>query len=63
MKITNYQLSKNNQNKWLEFFVAEVAARTTSNLLSINRNILILFYHKRRFVIGYHLSLEVDETL
>ncbi len=45
----------------LEFFVAEVTARTTSDLLEISRNTAILFYHKICQVIAYNLSLERDE--
>ncbi|MFZ7218145.1 IS1595 family transposase, partial [Avibacterium avium] len=40
---------------------AEVTARTAANLLDIQPNTAALFYHKIRLVIGYHLSLEVNE--
>lgn len=45
----------------LEFFVAEVTARTVADLLGIQANTAALFYHKIRQVIDYHLSLEADE--
>ncbi|WAL56162.1 hypothetical protein [Avibacterium paragallinarum] len=61
MKITYCKLKKSIQKKLLEFFVAEVTARTAANLLDIQPNTAALFYHKIRLVIGYHLSLEVNE--
>ncbi len=60
MKITHCKLS---QNKLLKFFIAEIAtARTVANLLKINPNPAILFYHKIRLVIGHYLSPEVDKS-
>ncbi|WP_410681990.1 IS1595 family transposase [Avibacterium paragallinarum] len=61
MKITHCKLKKSIQKKLLEFFIAEVTARTAANLLDIQPNTAALFYHKIRLVIGYHLSLEVNE--
>ncbi len=61
MKITYCKLKQSIQKKLLEFFVAEVTARTAANLLDIQPNTAALFYHKIRLVIGYHLSLEVNE--
>ena len=58
MKLTRCKLSKNKQRKLLEFFIAEVTARTAADLLDIQANTAILFYHKVRLVIDYHLSLE-----
>ena len=61
MKITRCKLSKKAQRRLLEFFTAEVTARTAADLLDIQPNTAALFYHKIRLVIDYHLSLEADE--
>ena len=61
MKITHCKLSKKIQRRLLEFFTAEVTARTAADLLDIQPNTAALFYHKIRLVIDYHLSLEADE--
>ncbi|SUT85425.1 Transposase and inactivated derivatives [Actinobacillus ureae] len=61
MKITHCKLKKYIQRRLLEFFVAEVTARTAADLLGIQANTAALFYHKIRQVIDYHLSLETDE--
>ena len=61
MKITRCKLSKKTQVKLLEFFTAQVTARTAADLLQIQPNTAALFYHKIRLVIDYHLSKEVDE--
>ncbi len=61
MKITRCKLSKKVQRRLLEFFTAEVTARTAADLLDIQPNSAALFYHKIRLVIDYHLSLQADE--
>ena len=61
MKITRCKLSKKFQVKLLEFFIAQVTARTAADLLQIQPNTAALFYHKIRLVIDYHLSKEADE--
>ena len=61
MKITHCKLSKKIQRRLLEFFTAEVTARTAADLLNIQPNSAALFYHKIRLVIDYHLSLQADE--
>ncbi|MGP5303002.1 IS1595 family transposase [Psychrobacter celer] len=61
MKITRCKLSKKVQRRLLEFFTAEVTARTAADLLNIQPNTAALFYHKIRLVIDYHLSLEADK--
>ncbi|MDW0556400.1 IS1595 family transposase, partial [Mannheimia haemolytica] len=58
MKITHCKLKKSLQKKLLEFFVAEVTARTAADLLGIQPNTAALFYHKIRLVIEHHLALE-----
>ncbi len=61
MKITRCKLSKKFQVKLLEFFIAQVTARTAADLLQIQTNTAALFYNKIRLVIDYHLSKEADE--
>ncbi|MDW0955586.1 transposase [Mannheimia haemolytica] len=61
MKITHCKLKKSLQKKLLEFFVAEVTARTAADLLGIQPNTAALFYHKIRLVIEHHLALEAHE--
>lgn len=45
----------------MNFFVAQVTARTASDLLGIQHNSSALFYHKIRLVIEYHLAQEAKE--
>lgn len=61
MKITHCKPSKKVQLKLLEFFVLEVTARSSADLLNIHANTAILFYHKIRLVIEYHLALEAKK--
>ncbi len=61
MKITRYKLSKKIQLKLLEFFTAQVTARTAADLLQIQPSTAALFYHKIRLVIDYYLSKEAGE--
>ena len=61
MKITRCKLSKKTQVKLLEFFTAQVTARTAADLLQIQPNTAALFYHKIRLVIDYYLSKEAGE--
>ena len=61
MKLTRCKLNKKLQLKLLEFFVAEVTARTSADLLGVQYNTAILFYHKIRLVIEYHLAQEAKE--
>ncbi|STZ09917.1 Transposase and inactivated derivatives [Moraxella caviae] len=60
MKITRCKLSRKTQLRLLEFFIAEVTARTAADLLNIQHNSAVLFYHKIRLVIEYHLALEAN---
>lgn len=62
MKITRCKLSKKTQRKLLEFFVAEVTARTAANLLDVQPNSVALFYKKVRQVIMYHLDQDAKEV-
>ena len=61
MKITHCKLKKSIQKRLLEFFVLEVTARSAADILGIQPNSAILFYHKIRQVIDYNLALEADE--
>lgn len=61
MKITHCKLKKSIQQKLLEYFVLEVTARSAANILGIQANSAILFYHKIRLVIAHHLALEAHE--
>jgi transposase len=62
MSITHCKLSRSLQVKLLQFFAAEVTARTAADLTGINRRSAILFYHKIRQVILHNLELEADEV-
>lgn len=62
MKITRCKLNKKTQRKLLEFFVAEVTARTAADLLGIQSNSTALFYKKIREVIMYHLDQDALEV-
>ena len=62
MKITRCKLNKKTQRKLLEFFVAEVTARTAADLLGIQPNTAALFYRKIREVIAHHLDQDALEV-
>lgn len=61
MKITRCKLNKKTQRKLLEFFIAEVTARTAADLLGIQPNSAALFYKKIRQVIMFHLDQDAIE--
>lgn len=61
MKVTRCKLIRKIKRWFLEFFVAEVTARTAADLLNIQPNAAALFYHKIRLVIDHHFSLQADE--
>ena len=61
MGIKRCKLSRKIQAELLQFFIAEVTARTAAtrtaaNLVDINRHTATLYYHKIREVISYHLE-------
>ena len=56
--ITRCKLSKKIQNELLQFFVAEVTARTAADLVGISYHSARLYYQKIRQVIAYHLEQE-----
>lgn len=45
----------------MNFLLLKVTARTAADLMGIQANTAILFYHKVRLVIDYHLSLKAKE--
>jgi transposase len=63
MKITRCKLNKKTQRKLLEFFIAEITARTAADLLGIQPNSAALFYKKIRQVIMYHLDQDAIDVL
>ncbi|GAA5000616.1 IS1595 family transposase [Acinetobacter puyangensis] len=62
MKITRCKLNKKTQRKLVEFFIAEVTARTAADLLGIQPNSAALFYRKIRQVIMYHLDQDAIDV-
>lgn len=70
MGLKGCRLSKNQQLRLLEFFVAEVTARSAADLLDIHPNSAALFYRKLREIIVAELAevfpeqgaFEVDES-
>ncbi len=63
MSIIRCKLSKKKQSELLQFFAAEVTARTAADLIGINRRTAILYYHKIRQVIAAQLSQQAEEML
>jgi len=63
MSITHCKISRKKQESLLQFFAAEVTARTAADLVGINRRTAILFYHKIRQVIAAQLDLQAEEML
>jgi transposase len=71
MTITRCKLTRKQQEKLLEFFVAQTTARMAADLMGVNRQTAILFYHKIRGIIFQNLAckagvfageIEVDES-
>ena len=68
--IKGSKLSRLNQKKLVEFFVAEVTARTAASLLDIHRNSAAYYYHRLRKIIYKELEkvtvfdgeVELDES-
>ena len=48
MALTRCRISKNQQVKLLELFVAQTTARTAAELVGVHRNTAALYYHKLR---------------
>ena len=53
---------KRTQERFLEFFVLEVTARSAANILGIHPNSAALFYRKIRQVITFYLAQEAAEV-
>lgn len=62
MKITRCKLNRKIKIRLLEFFIAEVTARTAANLLGIQPNSAALFYRKIRQIIMFHLDQDAIEV-
>ena len=70
MGLRRCRLSAYKQNKLLEFFLAEVTARTAADLVGVNRHTATLFYQKIRQIIATNVEnetpfsgpVEVDES-
>ena len=61
MPIKRCKLSKKVQNQLLQFFVAEVTARTAANLAGISYHSAHLYYQKIRQVLAYYLEQESED--
>ena len=61
MSISHCKISRKMQIKLLEYFVAEVTARTASDLTGLNRNSVTLFYRKIREEIARQTEHEAQE--
>lgn len=61
MQISRCKLSKKTQRMLLQFFVAEVTARTAADLACISYHSSRLYYQKIRQVIAYHLEQESED--
>jgi transposase len=71
MTIKRCKLTRKQQEKLIEFFVAQTTARMAADLMVINRQTAILFYYKIRGIIFQRLAcetgifageIEVDES-
>ena len=61
MGLKRCKLRDSVQRKLLEFFVAEVTARTAADLMSLQVNTAALFYRKIRLIIAEQLEAEASE--
>ena len=70
MKLKRCRLSEKQQGRLLEFFIAEVTARTAADLAGVNKTTAAYFYHRLRQVIARQLDkasplageIEADES-
>jgi len=62
MALTRCRISKKQQIKLLELFVAQVTARTAAELTAVHRNTAALYYHKLRQCIAARMA-EVEPEL
>ena len=56
------QIKEKSTEKAAPFFVLEVTVRSAADILGIQPNSAILFYHKIRMVISHYLALVADEV-
>ncbi len=56
MKLRRSRLSNEQTQRLLEHFVAGTPARTSAELVGVNRNTASYFYHRLREVIAHHLE-------
>ena len=61
MALQRCKLSKKQQVKFLEYFVLEVTARSAADILGIQSNTAMLFYHKIRVLLYDFLEQESSE--
>lgn len=61
MGLKRCRLRDSVQQKLLEFFVAEVTARTAADLMGLQVNTAALFYRKIRLIIAEQLEAESAE--
>ena len=54
------KLSKQKQKKLIEFFVVGATARSTAEILGINKNTVILYFHKLRLLIYKNYTESID---
>ena len=54
------KLSKQKQKKLIEFFVVGATARSTAEILGINKNTVILYFHRLRLLIYKNYTESVD---
>lgn len=70
MRLKRSKLSARQTQRLCEYFVAGTPARTAAELVGVNRNTAILFYHRLREVIAAHIEddnpirgvVELDES-
>jgi len=62
MALSRCRISKKQQVKLLELFVAQVTARTAADLTQVHRNTAALYYHKLRVCIAANMA-EVEPEL
>ncbi len=61
IKINSCKLKKKDQLKLLEYFILEVTARSAANILGIQPNSSVLFYHKIRQIILWNVEQDSKE--
>lgn len=57
------RLSKNKQERLLEYFVAGVTARCSASLVNVKPKTAAYYFHRLREVIAHQLELESQEVV